>query len=62
MAKFKQTYPTDQKYSAWQQIERTLAWLNRFRRLARDYEHSVSSSEAMKFQSCTRPMLELATK
>jgi transposase len=28
-------------------IERTFGWLNRYRRLAKDYERSVESSEAM---------------
>jgi putative transposase len=28
-------------------VERTFGWLNRYRRLAKDYERSVESSEAM---------------
>ncbi len=28
-------------------MERTFGWLNRYRRLAKDYERSVESSEAM---------------
>ena len=28
-------------------VERTLGWLNRSRRLSKDYEHDTGSSEAM---------------
>jgi putative transposase len=28
-------------------VERTFSWLGRYRRLSRDYEHTVASSEAM---------------
>ncbi len=30
-------------------VERTFGWLGRYRRLARDYEHTVASSEAMTY-------------
>jgi len=42
-------------------IERTFGWLGRYRRLARDYEHTVSSSEAMTYPASVRRMLKLAT-
>ena len=40
-------------------IERTFGWLGRYRRLARDYEHTVASSEAMTYLASTRRMLKL---
>jgi len=43
-------------------VERTFGWLGRYRRLARDYEHTVSSSEAMTYLASIRRMLKLATK
>jgi len=43
-------------------VERTFGWLGRYRRLARDYEHTVSSSEAMTYIASTRRMLKLAVK
>jgi putative transposase len=42
-------------------VERTFGWLGRYRRLARDYEHTVSSSEAMTYIASSRRMLKLAT-
>ena len=42
-------------------VERTLGWLGRYRRLARDYEHTVSSSEAMTYLASIRRTLKLAT-
>ena len=42
-------------------VERTLGWLGRYRRLSRDYEHTVSSSEAMTYPASIRRMLKLAT-
>ena len=41
-------------------VERTLGWLGRYRRLARDFEHTVSSSEAMTYIASIRRMLKLA--
>jgi putative transposase len=41
-------------------VERTFGWLGRYRRLARDYEHTVSSSEAMVYLASIRRMLKLA--
>jgi putative transposase len=43
-------------------VERTFGWLGRYRRLARDYEHTVASSEAMTYLASVRRMLKLATK
>jgi len=42
-------------------VERAFGWLGRYRRLARDYEHTVSSSEAMTYLASVRRMLKLAT-
>ena len=42
-------------------VERTSGWLGRYRRLARDYEHTVASSEAMTYIASIRRMLKLAT-
>ncbi len=39
--------------------ERTFGWLGRYRRLARDYEHTVSSSEAMVYLASIRRTLKL---
>jgi putative transposase len=38
-------------------VERTLAWLNQYRRLSKDYEGLTSSSEAMIYLAMTRLML-----
>jgi putative transposase len=43
-------------------VERTFGWLGRYRRLARDYEHTVVSSEAMTYLASVRRMLKLATE
>jgi putative transposase len=43
-------------------VERTFGWLGRYRRLARDYEHTVASSEAMTYLASVRRMLKLAKK
>jgi len=40
-------------------VERTFAWLGRYRRLARDYEHTVASSEAMAYCASIRRKLKL---
>jgi putative transposase len=41
--------------------ERTFGWLGRYRRLARDYEHTTSSSETVVYMASIRRMLKLAT-
>lgn len=38
-------------------VERTFGWLNRFRRLSKDYELSAQTSEAMIFRSMMRLMV-----
>jgi putative transposase len=38
-------------------VERTLAWLTRFRRLSKDYERKPSSSEAMVYIASIRLLL-----
>lgn len=40
-------------------VERTFGWLGRYRRLARDYEHTTSSSESMVYIASTRRMLKM---
>lgn len=42
-------------------VERTFGWLGRYRRLARDYEHTVESSEAMVYLASIRRMLKVST-
>ena len=42
-------------------VERTFGWFGRYRRLSRDFEHTVSSSEAMAYLASIRRMLKLAT-
>ena len=42
-------------------VERTFGWLGRYRRLARDYEHTVASSEALTYLASIRRMLKLAS-
>ena len=42
-------------------VERTFGWLGRYRRLSRDFEHTVASSEAMTYIASIRRMLKLAT-
>lgn len=37
-------------------LERTFGWLNRFRRLSKDYEQHTESSEAMIYGSLIRLM------
>ena len=38
-------------------VERTFAWLGRSRRLSKDYEHTVGSSESFIYLAMTRIML-----
>ena len=40
-------------------VERTFGWLGRYRRLARDYEHTISSSESMVYIASIRRMLKI---
>jgi putative transposase len=40
-------------------VERTFAWLDKCRRLAKDYEFLPSSSEVMVYPAMTRLMLNL---
>ena len=42
-------------------VERTFGWLGRYRRLSRDFEHTVSSSESMVYIASIRRMLKVAT-
>ncbi|MEP7359406.1 MAG: transposase, partial [Anaerolineales bacterium] len=43
-------------------VERTFGWFGRYRRLARDYEHTVESSEAMVYLASIRRTLKFASK
>ena len=40
-------------------VERTFGWLGRYRRLARDYEHTTSSSKSMVYIASIRRMLKM---
>ncbi|MGE5378630.1 MAG: transposase [Bacteroidota bacterium] len=40
-------------------VERTFGWLGRYRRLARDYEHTTAVSESMVYIASIRRMLKL---
>ena len=42
-------------------VERTFGWLGRYRRLARGFEHTVSSSASVVYIASIRRMLKLAT-
>ncbi len=42
-------------------VERTFGWLGRYRRLSRDFERTVSSSESVVYIASIRRMLKLAT-
>ena len=42
-------------------VERTFGWLGRYRRLSRDFEHTVISSEAMVYVASIRRTLRLVT-
>ena len=39
-------------------VERTLAWLGRYRRLSKDYEHCTTSSEGMIYVASIKTMLK----
>jgi transposase len=56
MAKFNQTYPTGLKYTEWQLI---MEFFPSYRRLARDYEHTIPSSESMVYLASVRHMLKM---
>ncbi len=43
-------------------VERTLAWIGRYRRMSKDYEYLTSSSEAMVYLSMLRLMLTRLAK
>jgi putative transposase len=43
-------------------VERTFGWLGRYRRLARDFEHTVAASEAMVYIASIRRLLKLTAK
>ena len=42
-------------------VERTFGWLGRYRRLSRDFEHTVSSSKSVVYIASIRRMRKLAT-
>lgn len=42
-------------------VERTFGWFGRYRRLARDYEHTTSASETVVYIASIRRMLKLVT-
>ena len=42
-------------------VERTFGWLGRYRRLSRDFEHTVLSSESMVYVASIRRMLRMAS-
>ena len=43
-------------------VERTFAWLGRFRRLSKDYEFLTSTSEAVMYLAMTRLLLRRLTR
>jgi putative transposase len=43
-------------------VERTFAWLGRFRRLSKDYEHLTTTSEAVIYLAMTRLLLRRLTR
>jgi len=43
-------------------VERTFGWLGRYRRLARDYEHTTAASEAMTYLATIRRTLKLVAE
>jgi len=42
-------------------VERTFGWLGRYRRLSRDFEHTVLSSQSMVYIASIRRMLKMAS-
>ena len=42
-------------------VERTFGWLGRYRRLSRDFEHTILSSESMVYVASIRRMLKMAS-
>jgi transposase len=50
--------PTGFQLLKWRWIvERTLAWIGKYRRFSKDYEYLVETSEAMLYTAMTRTML-----
>jgi transposase len=43
-------------------VERTLAWINRFRRMSKDYEYDLETSRSLIFVAMTRLMLKRLDK
>jgi len=43
-------------------VERTFAWINKYRRNAKDYERNTESSKAMIYTAMTARMLKLLEK
>jgi hypothetical protein len=43
-------------------VERTLAWIGRNRRMAKDYEHLTSTGEMLVYMAMSRVMLRRAAK
>ena len=43
-------------------VERTFAWINRYRRLSKDYEYCYYTSETFLFVDMTRTMLKRLKK
>lgn len=43
-------------------VERTFAWMGRYRRMSKDYEFLTQTQEAMMYLSMTRTMLKRTTK
>lgn len=43
-------------------VERTFAWISRYRRLSKDYEYCCATSESMLFAAMTRTMLKRLVK
>ena len=43
-------------------VERTFAWINRYRRMSKEYEYLCATSEAMIYAAMTRTMLKRLRK